>query len=708
MTRAITFSPSITVPLTHDCPWNCTYCGYRSDTEGLIAQEEFTRLLDVAIQNHATEVLFLSGEMPDSMPHIRRALDHRGFADFIAFTRWACEQALTRGLLPHTNIGALSRSQLLRLADVNASMGLMLENIDDAFNRSVAPEKSAAGRLRTIETAGELRIPYTSGILIGLGESHESRLRSLDALAILHSRYGHLQEIILQNYIPNAGSRLVPTAPAPSLEEYQALIAHWRSIAPDVAIQIPPNINPHWERLLPLIDDLGGVSIEGDLVNPLSPWAPPAAYAAAAARQGRSLNHRWPAYDRFLQRDWIRPPVWEVLRRRSPALGFDGGFPSVGSNASQSLRRAAEGFGLSLESAIQLAEADGAAEEELCAAADELNRKLNGTTVSYVVNRNANFTNVCTTNCTFCGFYRPPGHAEAYTRPIHAVVERVLQTPWVTEVCLQGGIHPELRFEDYRDLLRALKDALPGVHLHAYSPMEIHSLHLKTGWPYHRVLSELRDAGLGSIPGTAAEILHNTVRDRLSPDKLRTEHWIEIVETAHNVGLPSTSTILFGHGESWADIFHHLSILRNLQARTGRFTEFVPLAFVPHRNRLGSELSRASGASTEQIAAQSTARARRLYPLTRLFLGPAFRNLQTSWVKLGTHEAARMLQCGCNDFGGTLYEESITRGSGGTHGEHRTPAELQEAIRSVGRTPRQRTTLYRPISSVAVPAGMSV
>jgi len=237
--------------------------------------------------------------------------------------------------------------------------------------------------------------------------------------------------------------------------------------------------------------------------------------------------------------------------------------------------------------------------------------------------------------------------------------------------------------------------------------MEIHSLHLKTGWPYHRVLSELRDAGLGSIPGTAAEILHNPVRDRLSPDKLRTEHWIEIVETAHNVGLPSTSTILFGHGESWVDIFHHLSVLRNLQARTGRFTEFVPLAFVPHRNRLGSELSRASGASTEQIAAQSTVRARRLYPLVRLFLGPAFRNLQTSWVKLGADEAARMLQCGCNDFGGTLYEESITRGSGGTHGEHRTPAELQEAIRSVGRTPRQRTTLYQPITSAEIPAGMS-
>lgn len=705
MTRAITFSPSITIPLTHDCPWHCSYCGYRSDAEGLIAPDEFFRLLDVAVGSQATEVLFLSGEVPDTLPHIRRGFDRRGFADFIAFTRWACEQALSRGLLPHTNIGALSRSQLLRLADVNASMGLMLENIDDSFNRSVAPQKSAAGRLRTIETAGELRIPYTSGILIGLGESQDSRRRSLDALAAIHARHGHLQEIILQNYVPNAGSRLFPTPPSPTFEEYVELIAQWRRIAPGVAIQIPPNINPYWERLLPLIDDLGGVSIEGDLVNPLNPWAPPDAYATAAASHGRSLRHRWPVYDSFLHPDWIRPPVWEVLQRRTTRNDIEGGIPSVGTGTSRELNRAAQGFGLSTATALLLAEADGAVEQELSAAADELNRQLNGTTVTYVVNRNANFTNVCTTNCTFCGFYRPPGHAEAYTRPIHAVVERVLQTPWVTEVCLQGGIHPDLKFEDYRDLLKALKDALPGVHLHAYSPMEIHSLHLKTGWPYHRVLSELHAAGLGSIPGTAAEILDNRLRDRLSPDKLRTEQWLEIMETAHRVGLPSTSTVLFGHGESWADILHHLTVLKDLQSRSGGFTEFVPLAFVPHRNRLGSELSRASGTSTEDLAAQSTLRARRLYPLARLFLGPAFRNLQTSWVKLGTSEAARMLTCGCNDFGGTLYEESITRGSGGTHGEHRTPAELQEAIRSMGRTPRQRTTLYRPVTPTDSLAG---
>ncbi len=693
MSRPLTFSPSLTIPLTHDCPWNCTYCGYRSDDEGLIAPAEFDRLLQVAHRNGATEILFLSGEIPDSLPHLRAALLRRGFRDFIAFTRWACEQALRVGILPHTNIGALSRSQLLRLADVNASMGLMLENLDDSFNRTVAPDKRAAGRLRTIETAGELRIPFTSGILIGLGESRESRIRSLDALAAIHARHGHLQEIILQNYIPNAGSRLTKAPPAPPIDDYLELIAHWRRIAPDVALQIPPNINPHWRELLPLVDDLGGISAEGDLVNPLNPWQPPAAYADACSTHGLSLRHRWPVYDRFIHPDWIREPIFQALRSRpgpSPA-SIEFRRPHLPADP---LSRAADGFGLTVAQALALAESDGAAPDELRAAADTLNRRLNGDVVTYVVNRNANFTNVCTTNCSFCGFYRPPGHNEAYTRPIQAVVERVLQTPWVTEVCLQGGIHPDLGFDYYRDLLAALKSALPGVHLHAYSPMEIHSLQLKTGWPCERILSELRDAGLGSIPGTAAEILIDEVRDRLSPAKLHAQEWATIMRTAHRVGLPSTSTILFGHGESWEDILRHLDLLRSIQSETGGFTEFVPLAFVPHRNRLGSELAREKGITTDELALRSARRVERLYPLARLYLGPAFQNLQTSWVKLGASEAARMLASGCNDFGGTLYEESITRGSGGQHGECMTPVEIETAIRNAGKSPRQRTTLY--------------
>ena len=264
--RTITFSPSHTLPLTHDCPWDCTYCGYRSDRDGLISEAEFNRGLDIAARAGATEILFLSGEVPDSLPHLRRELQERGFPDFIAFVRWACERALEAGFLPHSNIGAMSDADFERLAPVNASMGLMLENVDDAFNRTVAPRKSASGRLRTLEAAGRARVPYTSGILIGLGESLESRLRSLDALAEVHARHGHLQEIILQNYIPNAGSRL-PARPDPTLEEYHELIAHWRQVAPDVPIQIPPNINPHWRELLRWVDDNAAQSSPDQIIG---------------------------------------------------------------------------------------------------------------------------------------------------------------------------------------------------------------------------------------------------------------------------------------------------------------------------------------------------------------------------------------------------------------------------------------------------------
>ncbi len=364
------------------------------------------------------------------------------------------------------------------------------------------------------------------------------------------------------------------------------------------------------------------------------------------------------------------------------------------------------GRSLSVDDALSLVNADGAARAELAAAADELNRRLHGETVTYVVNRNANFTNVCTTHCTFCGFYRPKGHPEAYTRGIGAVVERIAQTPWVTEVCLQGGIHPDLGFDYYRDLLAAIRAAFPRMHLHAYSPMEIHSLRLKTGWELSRIFGELIAAGLGSTPGTAAEILDDEVRDQLSPDKLRAAEWTEIITAAHRAGLRSTSTVMFGHRETWPDLIRHLDLLRTLQRQTGGFTEFVPLAFVPFQNRLGTELAREAGGSREDVADLGRARLTTLYPLARLFFADEIPNLQTSWVKLGPGTAAQMLRHGCNDFGGTLYEESITRESGGTHGECLTPAEIESAIRSVGRQPRQRTTLYQPVET-SPPGGTS-
>ncbi|MEN9546755.1 MAG: hypothetical protein RLZZ356_1487 [Verrucomicrobiota bacterium] len=664
-------------------------------------EARFEELLVTARKGGATEILFLAGEASDAMPHLRAALKARGFDDFVAHVRWACERALEGGFLPHTNIGAMSPRDFERLAEVNASMGLMLENIDDAFNRTVAPQKSAQGRLRTIEAAGRARVPYTSGILMGLGESRESRLRSLDALAALHARHGHLQEIILQNFIPNEGSRLGSVPQAPALEDYLELIEHWRRVAPGVAIQIPPNINPHWEALLPWTDDLGGISTDGDWVNPLNPWDPPERYAAACRRHGMELRHRWPVYDAYVDQGWISPRVAAVIQARDG--GTRPGPNDLGPGTAEvrrphlpadPLTRALRGESPSVDETLRWVQADGSAHDEIRDAADALNRRLHGEVVTYVVNRNANFTNVCTTHCSFCGFYRPPGHPEAYTRSVGAVVERVLQTPWVTEVCLQGGIHPDLGLDYYEELLRALKRALPGVHLHAYSPMEIHSLCLKSGLEARAVLERLREAGLGSVPGTAAEILDDAMRDQLSPDKLRAAEWEAIIEAAHQTGLRSTATVLFGHRESWEDLIRHLDRIRSLQRRTGGFTEFVPLAFVPYRNRLGGALAREAGVSPEALAEAGVERVERLYPLARLFFGEEIPNLQTSWVKLGPERAAAMLRSGCNDFGGTLYEESITRESGGRFGECMTPVEIETAIRSVGRIPRQRTTLY--------------
>ena len=359
---------------------------------------------------------------------------------------------------------------------------------------------------------------------------------------------------------------------------------------------------------------------------------------------------------------------------------------------------------MTVEDCLSLVQAGESVLPELRAAAAELNQRFHGDTVTYVVNRNANFTNVCVTHCHFCGFYRPPGHAESYTRSVGAVVERIGQTPWVTEVCLQGGIHPELGFDYYRELLRAIRSAFPRMHLHAYSPMEIHSLRGKTGWEYDRLLGELQEAGLGSMPGTAAEILDDSLREQLSPEKLRTADWVEIITTAHRRGLRSTSTVMFGHRETWGDIFRHMELLREIQSQTGGFTEFIPLAFVPYQNRLGSEIASTSHLTKDAVAARSHAMIQTLYPLARLFFGSLIPNLQTSWVKLGPETAAQTLQWGCNDLGGTLYEESITRESGGKFGECMTPHQLQSVIRSVGKAPRQRNTLYNFLTDSAFPS----
>jgi 7,8-didemethyl-8-hydroxy-5-deazariboflavin synthase CofG subunit len=320
--QSLTFSPSITIPLTHDCPWHCRYCGYRSDEEGLISESEIERLLSIAVKQGATEVLFMSGEMPDTLPHIQKELRQRGFPRFIDFAVAIAERCLEAGLLPHTNIGALSEAQLLALREVNASQGLMLEGVDDVVNQQVAPEKRLSGRIKTLHAAGRARVPYTSGILIGLGESQTSRRNALKVLAEIHQEHGHLQEIIIQNYIKNSGSRWEQGA-AVTLEDYLDLIGYWREIASDVAIQIPPNLNPYWKELLPWIDDIGGISAEGDLINPLNPWKQVDHYREAALTCGRDLVPRPPVYPRYIREPgWLSDRVAAVLQNQEVGVKF--------------------------------------------------------------------------------------------------------------------------------------------------------------------------------------------------------------------------------------------------------------------------------------------------------------------------------------------------------------------------------------------------
>ncbi|MEM1156991.1 MAG: 5-amino-6-(D-ribitylamino)uracil--L-tyrosine 4-hydroxyphenyl transferase CofH [Verrucomicrobiota bacterium] len=675
--QSVTYSPSLTITLTHDCPWHCQYCGFRQDNEGLISDRTIELKIRQAVRFGVREVLLISGERPDRLPHIRQELSERGYADFIDFACSVAQRAVDVGLLPHGNYGAMSQRDFKRCRSSHISMGVMLENVED--DPDTAPEKRAAVRLRTIHNAGAARVPFTSGILIGLGESRESRFRSLDALAGCHHMYGNLQEIIIQNFIPNEGSAMRLSPNAPDLVDYQELIRYWHEICPDVPIQVPPNVNPYWEILLPELSDIGGISPERDEVNPQSPWKELDAYRSRARAHGVQLKERLAVYDRFLTPEWVDESLLDMIRKSGwempapePAL------PEFSCIAAASH---AVGSGCWKDST-----------EDLMLAADELRRNRFGKRVTYVVNRNANFTNICNVGCTFCGFARKASDPQAYMHTADAIAGKLLNTPDITEVCLQGGIHPGLGLEYYLDLVRTIRETLPEIHIHAFSPMEIHAMHQSSGRSHRDVLVALRDAGLDTIPGTAAEILVDEVRRKISGNKLSAVQWQMIIRTAHQIGLRSTATIMYGHVETWDHIRTHFEILKQIQLDTGGFTELVPLSFIPYQNRLGRKICNEGFDAFEK---RSRERAMRLYPLSRLMFDDLIPHLQTSWVKLGLQGALESLSWGCDDFGGTLFEESITRESGGCHGEVMRPEEIRAAVMAAGYQAKERTTLYQ-------------
>jgi FO synthase len=724
--RRVTFSRNLTLSLSRTCRCYCKYCAFATHQPHLHEPDEVVEILDRAVTRHRVkELLVLTGERPEHNAGVAAKLAELGFEDFTAYVVWVCEQALERGLLPHTNLGVLDRADLERLRPVTASQGLMLESVAERLMDTVhagSPTKHPARRLETIAAAGKLRIPFTSGILVGIGETEEERMASLAALAEVHAEHGHLQEVILQNFVPHqsyygrepadiAGSAAQeywrtgvahgPQLDAPkwaspvSLDDMKRLIAETRRLMPEIGIQVPPNLSDWWPELVEAgATDLGGLSANGDHISPEHPFPSPTQVRKRLAQEGYALSERLCVYPEFIDPEWVSRPVMDVIKTRYWSF-----IPRRGSGrrselsvaddaAPRAIERAREGTALTAEELTALfAERRLAVIEDMRAAADELRRRLAGDTVTFVVNRNINVSNVCVVGCAFCGFGQSKRSPDAYEHSREEFATRVSEAldAGATELCIQSGIHPDWTLDDYLGWLRFAKELAPDIHLHAYSPMEVAHMCEVSGLPPRAVFERLREAGLGSTPGTAAEVLHDGVRERISPNKLPVARWVEIIEASHAAGIRSTVTVMFGHIEEPHELAEHMRVVRELQERTGGFTEFVPLSFIPFQTLLG----RAHG--VQEISREENLKHTAAF---RLALGHTVPNVQASWVKMGLDAATEALRWGVNDLGGTLMEESISRMAGSYHGVRLEPDELIAAARAAGRPAAERTTLY--------------
>jgi FO synthase len=760
--RRITFSRNYTLSLSRTCRCYCKYCSFATHRAHLYEPQEVETRLDEAVRRRAKELLVLTGERPEVNPDVARRLRELGHENFVSYVVWTCERALERGLLPHTNLGVLSREDLGRLREVTASQGLMLESISERLMETVhagSPTKHPARRLETIAAAGELRIPFTSGILVGIGETVDERIASLEALAAVHERYRHIQEVILQNFVPHpryygrevadiadeaargkwAGGDAEPSAdrlsdsaaysgsithsadrqpdspltapandspPVPnwatpiSLDDMKLLVRECRRLMPDVGIQIPPNLSDWWADLVDEgATDLGGLSANGDHISPEQAFPSPHQVRKRLAPRGYALSERLCAYPQFLEPEWVEQGVldlvkvkyWSFIPRKGSGRRSDRSVDP--DEAPRAIEKGRRGEALSgPELTALFAETRPDVIEEMRSAADELRAELAGETATFVVNRNVNFTNICVVGCAFCGFGQGRRSPDAYQVTEHDFQDRVQEAVdyGATEICMQGGIHPDYTLEHYGRWLRLAKEVAPPIHLHAYSPMEIHYMCERSGKRPEAVFDYLLECGLGSTPGTAAEVLHDGVRTRISPNKLPAARWVEIIEACHRSGLRSTSTVMFGHIEEPWELAQHMRVVRELQERTGGITEFVPLSFIPFNTLLG----RTHG--VEEISRDENLKHTAAF---RLALGRTIPNLQASWVKMGLDAATESLRWGVNDLGGTLMEENISRMAGSHHGVRLDPPQLIAAARKAGRRPAQRTTLYEIVET---------
>ena len=730
--NVVTYSRKVFIPLTRLCRDVCHYCTFATTPKKVespfMSVDEVLELCRQGAELGCQEALLTLGEKPELRYRAaREALAAMGFASTLEYVAHVAGRILEEtGLLPHINAGCMTAEEIAFLRPVSASMGIMLESAakrlcEKGMPHHGSPDKVPAERLRTLSLAGEAKVPFTSGILIGIGETRRERIESLLALREAHQVHGHLQEVIVQNFRAKPGT-LMARAPEPDLEELLWTLAVTRIIfGPAMSIQAPPNLSPGVlpQLLAAGINDWGGVSpLTPDHVNPEAPWPHLDQLARETAAAGKFLEQRltvYPAYANTPQ-TWLDPAVRPTVLRQQDAAGFarrdswvpgeEAPVPSVeAALLSEPVNAFAVGADLRAivercESGTALAEADlerlfaarGPEFRFVVDAADRLRRQRCGDTVSYAINRNINYTNVCYFKCQFCAFSKGK-HSEALRgRPydISATeIARRCREAWqrgATEVCMQGGIHPDYTGQTYLDILATVRAATPEMHIHAFSPLEVWQGAATLGVSLEDFLRQLQAAGLDTLPGTAAEILDDEVRATLCPDKLNSAEWLQVMETAHRVGFRTTATIMYGHIEQPRHWARHLLAVRELQARTGGFTELVPLPFV-HMEAPMFLRGRARRGPTFREAVL-------MHAVSRLVLHGHIDNIQTSWVKMGAAGVDVCLNAGANDLGGTLMNESITRAAGAAHGQEWAPAVMEQRIRALGRQPRLRTTLY--------------
>ena len=728
--RTVSYSRKVFIPLTQLCRDVCHYCTFaktpRRGHTAFLAPEEVLAIAEAGAAAGCTEALFTLGDKPELRYRAaREALEALGHPSTIAYLVAMCEMVFKRtGLLAHVNPGVMGAEDIAALRAVSASQGVMLESTADRLCEAGgphhgSPDKRPERRLETIRLAGVARVPFTTGILIGIGETRAERLDALRAIAALHAAHGHIQEVIVQNFRAKPDTRMAGAA-EPDLDDLLWSLAAARLILPaDVHLQAPPNLSPTaYPRLIAAgIDDWGGVSpVTPDHVNPEAPWPAIAALAARSAEAGKILVPRLPVYPAyaFAADRWCAPPIAAAVRRGIDSEGFareDDWSPgrivapvlaaprlaAADGVLAAAVERAAGGERLDEAAIIRLFAARDADYAHVTLAADALRRAVSGETVRYVVNRNINYTNICYYHCKFCAFSKGRTHEALRGTPYDLDLEEIVRRAreaWdrgATEVCLQGGIHPDYTGATYLAICRAIKTALPGMHIHAFSPLEVTQGAATLGLSVSAFLAQLKAAGLGTLPGTAAEILDDPVRAVIAPDKIMTQQWLDVVAAAHRLGLRTTATIMYGHVErpdSWA---RHLLRLRDLQAETGGFTEFVPLPFVHMEAPMYLRGLARKGPSFREAVL--------MHAVSRLVLHPLIPNIQTSWVKMGPEGVAACLQAGANDLGGTLMNESISRAAGTEHGQEFPPEAMEGLIRGIGRAPAQRSTLYGPIGN---------